>query len=99
MQPATISPFLRSLTATLSRKFPIKSVGDPFASPASIPYIHSVISFLSLSADIPNVYAPFEHVSLPETYLPYLTATQITPLQVIQELLPLLRTGPSRSRD
>lgn len=90
---------MRSLTATLSRKFPIKSVGDPFASPASIPYIHSVISFLSLSADIPNVYAPFEHVSLPDTYLPYLTATQITPLQVIQALLPLLRTGPSRSRD
>jgi hypothetical protein len=54
---------------------------------------------MSLSADMPNVYAPFEHVSLSETYLPYLTATQITPLQVIQALLPLLRTGSARSKD
>lgn len=99
IQPATISPFLRSLTATLSRKFPIKSAGDPFASLSSIPYIHSVISFLSLSADVPNIYAPYEHISLSETYLPYLTATQITPLQVIQALLPLLRTGSARSKD
>ncbi len=99
IQPATIIPFLRSLSATLSRKFPFKSAGDPYVSPSSIPYIHSVISLLSLSPAIPNVFAPLEHVSLRDTYLPYLTATQITPLQVIQALLPLLRTGSARSRD
>ena len=90
---------MRSLSATLSRKFPIKSAGDPYVSPASIPYIHSVISLLSLSSAVPNIFGPLENVSLQETYLPYLTATQITPLQVIQALLPLLRTGTARSKD
>lgn len=64
-----------------------------------MPYIHSVISLLTISAPYPAVNAPLEHVSLHETYVPYLTATQITPLQVIQALLPLLRTGSARSRD
>ncbi|KDR81713.1 hypothetical protein GALMADRAFT_239864 [Galerina marginata CBS 339.88] len=98
-EPATVPIFLRSLSATLSRKFPIKSAGDPFASPSSMPYIHSIISLLTLSAPVPSVNAPFEHISLQDTYLPYLTATQITPLQVIQALLPLLRTVSARSRD
>ncbi len=48
---------------------------------------------------MPNIYAPLEHISLRNTYVSYLTATQITPLQVIQALLPLLRTGSTRSRD
>ncbi|KAF4614562.1 hypothetical protein D9613_003140 [Agrocybe pediades] len=98
-EPATVPVFLRSLHASLSRKFPINSSGDPFASPSSLPYIHSIISLLTLSAPHPTVNAPLEHVSLHETYLPYLTATQITPLQVIQALLPLLRAGSARSRD
>lgn len=64
-----------------------------------MPYIHSIISLLTLSAPVPHINAPLEHVSLQNTYLPYLTATQITPLQVIQALLPLLRTVSARSRD
>jgi len=48
---------------------------------------------------MPSVRAPLEHISLRSTYLPYLNATHITPLQVIQALMPLLRTGPARSRD
>ena len=91
--------FLRSLLATLSRKFPINTAGDPFASPSSLPYIHSIISFLTISANVPLINAPLEHISFQDKYIPYLTATQITPLQVIQSLLPLLRTGPARSRD
>lgn len=91
--------FLRSLLATLSRKFPINAAGDPFASPSSLPYIHSIISFLTLSASVPLINAPLEHIALQDSYIPYLIATQITPLQVIQSLLPLLRTGPARSRD
>ncbi|PPQ93237.1 hypothetical protein CVT25_015235 [Psilocybe cyanescens] len=98
-EPATVPIFLRSLSATLSRKFPIKAAGDPYASPSSMPYIHSIISLLTLSAPVPAVNAPLEHISLRDTYLPYLTATQITPLQVIQALLPLLRTVSARSRD
>ncbi|KAH9483940.1 hypothetical protein JR316_0003418 [Psilocybe cubensis] len=98
-EPATVPIFLRSLSASLSRKFPIKAAGDPYASPSSLPYIHSIISLLTLSAPVPAVNAPLEHISLRDTYLPYLTATQITPLQVIQALLPLLRTVSARSRD
>jgi len=99
LKPATIPVFLRSLSATMSRKFPIKSVGDPFASPSSMPYIHSIISLLTLSAPVSHLNAPLEHISLRGTYLPYLTAAHITPLEVIQALLPLLRTGSARSRD
>jgi hypothetical protein len=83
----------------MSRKFPIKSVGDPFASPSSMPYIHSIISLLTLSAPVSRLNAPLEHISFRDTYLPYLTAAHVTPLQVIQALLPLLRTGSARSRD
>ena len=94
MQPATSNAFLRSLTSILSTRFPISSAGDPFVSAASQPYIHSVISLLTFSPQISVSPAPLEHVSLTDTYIPYLTAAQITPLRVIQSLLPLLRTSP-----
>ncbi|TFK30045.1 hypothetical protein FA15DRAFT_663372 [Coprinopsis marcescibilis] len=98
-EPATVPIFLRSLSSTLSRRFPLKSAGDPYISPSSQPYIQSVISLLSLPSSAANSLAPFEHLSLAADYLPYLQSTQITPLQVIQQLLPILRTGSARSRD
>ncbi|KAJ7074165.1 hypothetical protein C8F01DRAFT_1205345 [Mycena amicta] len=64
--------------------------------PSSHPYIHSVISLLSLTP--PLAHAPLEHISLRSAYLPYLNATHVVPLQVIQALLPMLRTGPTRGR-
>lgn len=82
------------MTSILSTRFPISSAGDPFVSTASQPYIHSVISLLTFSPQISVTPAPLEHVSLTDTYVPYLTAAQITPLRVIQSLLPLLRTSP-----
>lgn len=104
LKPLMVPAFLRSLNATLSRKFPINSPGDPFATLVSHPYIHSVISLLTLPTTTSRggptpTLAPLEHISVPETYLPYLTATHITPLQVIQALLPLLRTGPAFAQD
>lgn len=42
--------------------------------------------------------APFEQISLRSTYLPHLLSTHIAPLQIIQALLPLLRTDASRAR-
>lgn len=99
-EPLMIPAFLRSLNVTLSRKFPINSAGDPFAPLISHPYIHSIISLLTLpTSKTTQTLAPLEHISIPETYLPYLTATHITPLQVIQALLPLLRTGPALTHD
>ncbi|KAF7311438.1 Protein kinase domain-containing protein [Mycena kentingensis (nom. inval.)] len=93
-EPSTITAFLRSLSSTLSRRFPINAAGDPYVAPSAHPYIHSVISLLSLAP--PPIHAPLEHISLRSAYLPYLTATHIVPLQVIQALLPMLRTGYSR---
>ncbi|KAJ7721544.1 hypothetical protein DFH07DRAFT_946852 [Mycena maculata] len=95
-EPTTVAVFLRSLSSALSRRFPITAAGDPFVSPSAHPYIHSVISLLSLTP--PTIHAPLEHISLRSGYLPYLNATSIVPLQIIQALLPMLRTGPTRDR-
>ncbi|KAJ7510173.1 hypothetical protein B0H11DRAFT_1790392 [Mycena galericulata] len=95
-ESSTVTVFLRSLSSALSRRFPITAAGDPFVAPSAHPYIHSVISFLSLAP--PAIHAPLEHISLRSGYLPYLNATHIVPLQVIQALLPMLRTGPNRGR-
>ncbi|KAF7970220.1 hypothetical protein HWV62_24750 [Athelia sp. TMB] len=99
-EPGTVPAFLRSLASTLSRRFPINVAGDPYASPSSHPYIHSVISLLSLSTSlVPAAPTPFEQLEVDNTYMPYLTATHITPIRVIQALLPLLRSSPARARD
>ncbi|KAJ7149363.1 hypothetical protein C8R46DRAFT_1009407 [Mycena filopes] len=95
-EPSTVTVFLRSLSSALARRFPIHSAGDPFVAPSAHPYIHSVISLLSLSP--PPIHAPLEHISLRSGYLPYLNATHIVPLQVIQALLPMLRTGPTLTK-
>lgn len=86
----------------MSRKFPLNAPGDPHASPSSHPYIHSVISLLTLPSPAPGLHthaAPLEHLPLRTTYVPYLLASHVTPLQVIQALMPLLRSTPSRARD
>lgn len=96
-EPGTIPIFLRSLASTLSHRFPINIHGDPHASPATHPFIHSVVSLLGLSHF--SALTPLEHVQLQSEYLKYLNATHITPLQIIQALLPLMRNSPSRTRD
>ena len=99
-KPGTIPYFLRSLSSTLSRRFPITASGDPHAAPSAHLYVHSVISLLTLpSPSVTPPPAPLEHLGLQDTYSAYLTATHITPLQVIQAMLPLLRANPARSRD
>jgi hypothetical protein len=85
------------LASALSHRFPINIHGDPHASPATHPFVHSVVSLLSLSQFA--ALAPLEHVQLQGEYLKYLNATHITPLQIIQALLPLMRNSPSRTRD
>jgi hypothetical protein len=103
LQPETVPMFLRSLASTLSRRFPINVAGDPHVSPTQQPYIHSVVSLLPLPGSsqsaAPPSAAPLEHVALDMDYEPYLHATHLAPLQLIQALLPLLRTSPARARD
>jgi hypothetical protein len=85
------------LASTLSHRFPTNIHGDPHASPATHPFVHSVVSLLGLSPF--SALTPLEHVQLQGEYLKYLNATHITPLQIIQALLPLMRNSPSRTRD
>ncbi|THG99826.1 hypothetical protein EW026_g2587 [Hermanssonia centrifuga] len=99
-EPDTISYFLRSLTSTMSRRFPITASGDPHASPSSQSYIYSIISLLTLpSSDLTPPSGPMENLGMRDLYPAYLQATHFTPIQVFQALLPLLRNSPARTRD
>ena len=99
-KPGTTPIFLRSLASTLSLRFPVNIPGDPHASLSSRPYIHSIISLLTLpSPSVTTHPTPFEHLPIQSTYLPYLQATHITPICLLQALMPLLRTSPARARD
>lgn len=98
-EPTTIPIFLRSLGSTLSRRFPISAAGDPYLPNPSHPLLHSVISFLTMPAPSTGCApGPLEQVSLHDTYLPYLLATHVAPLQTLQALLPLLRADAQRTR-
>ncbi|RDX47034.1 hypothetical protein OH76DRAFT_1406420 [Lentinus brumalis] len=99
-EPEMIPFFLRSLASTMSRRFPLTAAGDPHAAPTTHLFVQSVISLLTLpsSTTVPSP-APLEHLNLRGAYQDYLQATHITPLQVIQALLPLLRSSPARARD
>ncbi|KZS88373.1 hypothetical protein SISNIDRAFT_479952 [Sistotremastrum niveocremeum HHB9708] len=91
-----VPEFLRSLQSTLSLRFPISVAGDPYyKSPASEPHIHTVISLLSLPSS-PSPTA-LEQLAIDTHYLPFLQSTHITPLFVIQGLLPLFRV-PGNAR-
>ncbi|KAJ3980583.1 hypothetical protein F5890DRAFT_1540638 [Lentinula detonsa] len=97
-----VQEFLRSLASTMARRFPITAPGDPYVSLGEHPYIHSVISLLTLpSPSSSSLNAPLEHLSLSSTYIAHLTQAQIIPLQTIQALLPLLRNAhvPHTSKD
>jgi hypothetical protein len=84
----------RSLASTLSHRFPINIHGDPHASPAMHPFVHSIYSVVSvLSLSQFAALAPLEHIQLQGEYLKYLNATHITPLRIIQALLPLMRNA------
>src|ERR1700761_444479 len=81
---------MRSLQNTLSVRFPTSSAGDPYyASPSLQPHIRTLISLLSLHA--PLSPTPLEHLSMKASYLPYLQTTHVTPLSVVQGILPLMR--------
>lgn len=67
----------------------------------SQPYIHSVVSLLTLpdpSSPLASIAGPIEHLPS-EAYRAYLQCTHLTPLQIVQSLLPLLRSSPARARD
>ncbi|KIO32470.1 hypothetical protein M407DRAFT_241378 [Tulasnella calospora MUT 4182] len=111
--PSSTAPFLRSLQSTLSLKFPIAPGDPYAPCPPSeIPTLVSMISLLSLSpagqpsttdvggsaASLPgDPPASIVDMSIPKEYLPHLVATHLTPLNIIQSLLPLFRTSNKKA--
>ncbi|KAH8826854.1 hypothetical protein DL96DRAFT_1498247 [Flagelloscypha sp. PMI_526] len=95
-EPGMVPVFLRSLSSCMGRRFPLNSAGDPFASPASMPYIHSIVSLLPLAVPPTSSLAPLENVDLQSSFLSFLSSSHLVPLQVIQALLPMLRNGGAR---
>ena len=84
----------------MSRRFPTTATGDPHSSPATQTYIQSVISLLTLPpVDLIPPPGPLESLALRDSYFNYLQATHLTPLHVLQALMPLLRNSPARTRD
>jgi len=92
-EPGSVPHFLRSLTSTLSLRFPTNANGDPYASTTSstsnLPRVVSLISLLSL--------APWEYLTLSEYDSPIIfhestnhqmALRAMTPLSVIQATLP-----------
>lgn len=99
-EPETIPYFFRSLSSTMNRRFPLSTTGDPHSNPSSQIYLHSIISLLTLpTPHLCPASGPLENLGMQDSYPAYLQATHFTPLQVIQGLLPLLRTSPARTRD
>jgi hypothetical protein len=83
--------------ASLSLRYPLNVAGDPYlpaATSASINLLISVISLLSLSPPPPPT--PIERLDLPHTYLPTLYETHLSPLAVIQAILPHFRVASNR---
>lgn len=98
IQPATIQYFLRSLSSTMSRRFPITSSGDPHSSPATQLFVQSVICLLTLPAPhLVPLPGPLENLGMQDAYPAYLQATHFTPMQVLQALLPLMRNAPKNA--
>ncbi|EJD44194.1 hypothetical protein AURDEDRAFT_114440 [Auricularia subglabra TFB-10046 SS5] len=92
-EPETVPNFIRSLQATLSIRFPTNTPGDPYLPPtAAHPYVHALVSLLALAQ--PATPTPLEALSVQKAYLPHLQAAHLTPLSVIQALLPLFRSNP-----
>ncbi|EKM55039.1 uncharacterized protein PHACADRAFT_255365 [Phanerochaete carnosa HHB-10118-sp] len=84
----------------MNRRFPLNTTGDPHSNPSTQIYLHSIISLLTLPSTTPSPPpGPLENLGMQDMYPAYLQATHFTPLQVIQGLLPLLRTFPARARD
>lgn len=80
--------------ASLSLRYPLNVAGDPYlpaATSTSINIIISVISLLSLSPSPPPT--PIERLDLPQIYLPTLYETHLSPLAVIQAVLPHFRVA------
>ncbi|KAI0080504.1 hypothetical protein K474DRAFT_1657631 [Panus rudis PR-1116 ss-1] len=100
LEPEWIITFIRSVSSTLSRRFPISAAGDPHAPPSTRVYIQSVISLLTLPSSNNSVSTPvpLERLS-PPSYNQCVQDTHLTPLLLLQCILPFLRVTPFRSLD
>lgn len=101
-EPAAIAHFLRSLSSTLSLRFPTTIHGDPYQSMSastsstnssgSLSRVASVISFLSLGpADVLPLSSFSSPITFSESYIHEYTTRALSPLSILTALLPLFR--------
>ncbi|KAF8344085.1 uncharacterized protein EI90DRAFT_3114753 [Cantharellus anzutake] len=91
-EPGSIPHFLRSLSSTLSLRFPTTAHGDPYASTTSGGNLPQVVSLISLLSLAPSDHLPFSDFASPillhETLNHQITLRAMTPLSIIQATFP-----------
>jgi len=100
-EPGSVPHFLRSLSSTLSLRFPTTAHGDPYLSMTSshsgttssnVSNVAAIISLLSLA---PAELMPFNALRSPlvlaEDFTHHLTSRAFTPLSIIHMVLPVFQ--------
>ncbi|KAG8873183.1 hypothetical protein FRB97_006978 [Tulasnella sp. 331] len=101
--PSSIAPFFRSLQSALSLPFSLAQGGPHRAPlPSELPVLVSLISLLSLTRPNPAVASTphsLSTLSISNDYLPHLITTHLTPLTIIQSIIPLFRAAGKKALD
>ncbi|KAG8880075.1 hypothetical protein FRB98_005343 [Tulasnella sp. 332] len=99
--PSSTTPFFRSLQSTLSLRFPL-APGDPYRtpSPSELPALVSLVSLLSLTpSGSQHTSRNLSTLPISNDYFPHLIATHLTPLAIIQSIIPLFRATRKKTHD
>jgi NAD(P)-dependent dehydrogenase (short-subunit alcohol dehydrogenase family) len=99
--PGTIPQMLRSLSTSLSLRFPLNSPGDPFRPAHQTPSLCSVVNALALATHCSTSHGstpvgPLEAISL-ASLSALLQGRVVASLAVLQGTLPLLRSAPGKA--
>lgn len=100
-EQGTIPPLLRSLSTSLSLRFPLHTPGDPYRSQHQSPSLCAVVNCLALATHCSTAQSnaplgPLEATSL-ESLKSLFQSRVIASLGVLQGTLPLLRSAPGRA--
>lgn len=94
-QSSSVTPFLRSLSTSLSLRFPLHTSGDPFSRPSHSLALTAVINGLSLSPSTAEDLCPVE--GLEGTDVRKEVGERIATLvKVVQGVMPVMRSASSR---
>lgn len=91
----SFTPFIRSVTASLSLRFPLHSPGDAFVSDGLALSLTGLVNALPLGVDPFDRMRPVEAVELDEVERS-MRETVGTAVAIVKALLPMMRTSASR---